>query len=139
MKKVRKELDPIDVRNRQEMIDLGLHPKNREHYDWSKTPEEKVKLQKLKRELGRNFSGGWGRTEKKNIPVPGKLVVYVWGKPTKSYKCMQHDIPDILARVKEGFTVKVTKYQWNGTTYEGNELPFWQPKVKGGPSIHLRS
>lgn len=136
----KKELDPVNVHDKQQMIDLGLHPKDRVIYDFSKTPEEKAKLKKLRRQLGRGFyNQKWMKHEKPVIPVNGKLVVYVYGEPTKSIECNQADIPGILLQLKAGFTKKVVKYRWNGRTYEGNELPFWQPRVKGGISISLRS
>ena len=134
------EVSPINTKNRQEMIDLGYHPKDKVRHDWSKTEAEKSKLKRLRNQYpyGRGFDNqSWGAHTKTPIPVPGKLIVYVWGQPTKSYKCMQHDIPEILCKLKEGFTSKVTKYQWNGKTYQSNELPFWKPKVKGGRAISL--
>lgn len=140
-KKERKQLPPVDTRDQQQMINLGLHPKVRETYNWSKTDEEKAKLKKLRSQYpyGRGFSDqSWGVHETKSIPVPGKLIVNVWGQPMRSYSCMQHDIPAILSKIKQQFTVKVINYKWNGTTYQSNELPFWQPRIKGGISIHLR-
>lgn len=135
-KNQKRELPPVDIRDQQEMIKLGLHPQYRETYDWSKTDKEKQKLQKLRRLLGRGFSNRSGSIrEKKSIPVKDKLVVYVWNQPVKSFVCMQHDIPDILARQRKSLADKILKYHWNGKWYEGNELPVWKPRVKGGRQI----
>lgn len=134
----RKELAPINVKDQQEMINLGLHPKMRVLNDFSKTPEEREKLVKMRRKLGRGFyNQRWMKHEKPIIPVYGKLIVYVYGEDTKSYTCNQADIPEILTRLKAGFTKKVTKYSWNGRTYEGNQLPLWKPRVKVGEKISV--
>ena len=136
----KKELDPVNVHDQQLMIDLGCNPKNRVICDFSKTAEEKRELKKLRRREGRGFyNQKWASREKPVIPVYSKLIVYVYGENTKSIQCNQADIPDILLRIKRDPNRKLLKYQWNGRTYQPNEIPYWRPRVKGGTSISIRS
>lgn len=139
-KKKKKELDPVNVHDRQLMIDLGIHPKDRVVCDFSHTAEEKQELKKLRRREGRGFyNQKWASREKPVIPVYSKLIIYVYGENTKSIHCNQADIPDILLRIKRDPNRKLMKYQWNGRTYQPNEIPCWKPSIKGGTSISVRS
>lgn len=138
-KSIKKELEPVNVHDRQLMIDLGLHPKDRVIPDFSKTPEEKEKLRAFKRQLGKGFyNQKWSAHEKRYIPVYGKLIIQVKGQSTKSINCNQADISDILVRIKKQTGSEVLNYKWNGRIYRDGELPFWKPRVKGGTSISVR-
>ena len=135
MNTVRKKIDPKD---QIMMINEGIHPPYREIYDFSKTPKEKADLLTYKRKDGRGFYTRGVYKKPYSIPVYDKLIIYVKGDGTRSINCGQSDIPDILFRLKKDKKT-VLKYQWNGRTYQSNEIPFWKPKVHGGASISVRS
>lgn len=140
MVKEKRKVSQVDVKDQQMMIDLGLHPNYRVIYDFSKTSKEKADLAKLRRRMGKGFyNQKWAARNKPFIPVYGKLIIYVYGENTKSIQCGQADIPDILVRIRKDPSKKILKYQWNGRTYQPNEIPFWKPRVKGGTSISVRS
>ena len=132
MNTVRKKIDPKD---QIMMINEGIHPPYREIYDFSKTQKEKEDLLTYKRKYGRGFYTRGIHKKPYSIPVYDKLIIYVKEDGTKSINCGQSDIPDILFRLKK----TILKYQWNGRTYQSNEIPFWKPKVHGGASISVRS
>ena len=135
MNTVRKKIDPKD---QIMMINEGIHPPYREIYDFSKTQKEKEDLLTYKRKYGRGFYTRGIHKKPYSIPVYDKLIIYVKEDGTKSISCGQSDIPDILFRLKKDKKT-VLKYQWNGRTYQSNEIPFWKPKVRGGTSISVRS
>lgn len=109
------------------MVAEGLRPPTRQPRDpsvWSKTPAEREQVRKLKHleyRITRGSTGG-----KRHIPVYLKLIVQVRGleKATFSLKCWQNDIPDVLSRFRSRGG-EIIKYQWNGRTYQPNEVPFW--------------
>lgn len=147
MKKFRKESDQLheDRRKRQRettearikrlcisdhitddswMVAEGLRPPMRQPRDpsvWSRTPAEREQLHGLKCNVMRGSAGG-----RKYIPVYLKLIVQVRGleKTTYSLECWQTDIPRVISRFKDRGG-EVIKYQWNGRTYQPNEVPFW--------------
>lgn len=128
-KNVKNGPDPINVKDSLSMIELGLHPKYREVPDFSKTPEEKAKLRSLKRQLGRGFyNQKWSSHKLPYIPVYDTLIIYT-NKNTKSVKCGQADISDILYRIKKSGE-EILKYRWNGSIYKFGELPFWGKSIK---------
>ena len=135
MNTVRKKIDPKD---QIMMINEGIHPPYREIYDFSKTPKEKADLLTYKRKDGRGFYTRGVYKKPYSIPVYDKLIIYVKEDGTRSINCGQSDIPDILFRLKKDKKT-VLKYQWNGRTYQSNEIPFWKPKVHGGASISVLS
>lgn len=109
------------------MVAEGLRPPTRQPRDpsvWSKTPAEREQVRKLKHLEYRITRGSVGG--KRYIPVYLKLVVQVRGleKTTFSLKCWQNDIPDVLSRFRSRGG-EIIKYQWNGRTYQPNEVPFW--------------
>lgn len=115
-------VSPIDVTNDELMVREGIRNPNlvpRDQTLWSKTPEERKKLKKFRRLY--KMHSCWSGPEKV-IDVPGKLIIYLknpkTSKTTLSYKCIQSDIPFLLAN-KE-----VLKYSWNGRTYYKG-LPVW--------------
>lgn len=128
----------IDVTDDALMVAEGLRAPNREPRDpsvWSKTLEEKAKLRVL-----RNTKYKFGRwpAPTKVISMSGKLIVYTNGvqtgynkvlkrsiyKTTFSHECIMSDIPYLLSKYKTDRSA-VLKYQWNGTTYSPDSLPFW--------------
>lgn len=139
------KVKPVDTNDQVMMIKEGLHPNyaDKRHPDvWTKTAKEKETLKQLKHYFGKGMSGNWS-SPRKSIPVPGKLIVYMRKGGTKSFKCMQHNIPDILNSSSmigdpRDLRSNVLKYKWNGKTYNTNELPFWQPKAKNTVSLFLR-
>ena len=140
----------VNVYNNEEMVALGIRkPKvsPRDPNVWTKTLEEKAKARVAKNSIKAQFSSGWGHSTK-SIPVRGKLVVYIkpsnkfcmidknTGKKIKktvySHNCGQSDIPNILSKYMEkddklnmSYSL-VTKYSWNGKTYNSKEVPFWR-------------
>lgn len=135
----KKELDAVNVHNQQEMINLKLHPNYRVVPDFSKDSSEKGKVYKARKQQGRDFyNQKWANHEKKYIPYYDKLILYVKGENTKSIYCNQADIPEILIRLKAN-KKELVKYQWNGRSYQANELPFYQRSVKGGRTISVRN
>ena len=134
----KKKEESVNVHDQELMIELGIHPPYREIYDFSKTPKEKADLLTYKRKDGRGFYTRGVYKKPYSIPVYDKLIIYVKGDGTRSINCGQSDIPDILFRLKKDKKT-VLKYQWNGRTYQSNEIPFWKPKVRGGTSISVRS
>ena len=134
----KKKEESVNVHDQELMIELGIHPPYREIYDFSKTPKEKADLLTYKRKDGRGFYTRGVYKKPYSIPVYDKLIIYVKGDGTRSINCGQSDIPDILFRLKKDKKT-VLKYQWNGRTYQSNEIPFWKPKVHSGASISVRS
>ena len=134
----KKKEESVNVHDQELMIELGIHPPYREIYDFSKTPKEKADLLTYKRKDGRGFYTRGVYKKPYSIPVYDKLIIYVKEDGTRSINCGQSDIPDILFRLKKDKKT-VLKYQWNGRTYQRNEIPFWKPKVPGGASISVRS
>ena len=134
----KKKEESVNVHDQALMIELGIHPPYRQFYDFSKTQQEKSKLKKCKNKDGRGFYTRGFHSKPYSIPVYGKLIIYVKEDGTKSISCGQSDIPDILYRLKKDKKT-ILKYQWNGRTYQNNEIPFWKPKVRGGTSISVRS
>jgi hypothetical protein len=56
--KKKKELPPVDVNNKEEMIALGIHPRDRFVRDpsvWTKTPEEKALVKEARHRYGRGI------------------------------------------------------------------------------------
>ncbi len=100
--------------------------------------EEKEDLLTYKRKDGRGFYTRGVYKKPYSIPVYDKLIIYVKEDGTRSINCGQSDIPDILYRLKKDKKT-ILKYQWNGRTYQSNEIPFWKPKVHSGASISVRS
>lgn len=137
--KKKKKVASVNVHNQAEMIELKLHPQYLDVPNFSKTKSEKIKLYKLKKQLGRGFTPQrWLSHEKKFIPYYDKLILYVKGEPTRSIPCNQADIPEILLNLKLRKR-ELIKYQWNGRTYQPNDLPFYQRRVKSGKSISIRN
>lgn len=99
---------------------------------FKKSEGERKFLKKLQHQLGKSFGGSkWSKKVVRPIPVYDKIILYLGRKGTRSVECGQADIPAILRRHKDD----LVKYQWLHKTYMPDELPFWQPKVKGGASI----
>ena len=134
----KKKEESVNVHDQELMIELGIHPPYREIYDFSKTPKEKADLLTYKRKDGRGFYTRGVYKKPYSIPVYDKLIIYVKEDGTRSINCGQSDIPDILFRLKKDKKT-VLKYQWNGRTYQSNEIPFWKPKVHSGALISVRS
>jgi hypothetical protein len=134
----KKKEESVNVHDQALMIELGIHPPYREIYDFSKTPKEKADLLTYKRKDGRGFYTRGVYKKPYSIPVYDKLIIYVKEDGTRSINCGQSDIPDILFRLKKDKKT-VLKYQWNGRTYQSNEIPFWKPKVHSGTSVSVRS
>lgn len=139
----------VNVYNDEEMVALGIRkPKvsPRDPSVWTKTLEEKAKARVAKNSIKTQFSTGLGQPSR-SIPVYGKLIVYI--KPSSkfcimdkktgkkinktvfSHKCGQSNIPTILSKYAEkdnklnmSYSL-VTKYSWNGKTYNPKEIPFW--------------
>ena len=134
----KKKEESINVHDQELMIELGIHLPYREIYDFSKTPKERAELIDCKHREGRGFYTRGVHKKPYSIPVYDKLIIYTKEDGTKSINCGQSDIPDILYRLKKDKKT-ILKYQWNGRTYQSNEIPFWKPKVRGGTSISVRS
>ena len=132
----KKKEESVNVHDQELMIELGIHPPYREIYDFSKTPKEKADLLTYKRKDGRGFYTRGVYKKPYSIPVYDKLIIYVKGDGTRSINCGQSDIPDILFRLKKDKKT-VLKYQWNGRTYQSNEIPFWKPKVHSRVSVSV--
>lgn len=138
-RKIAREIKPIDVKDQEFMIIEGIHPPYLKLPDFSKTDSEKVDLIKERRKSGRGFyNQKWSSHSKSYIPVYDKLILYVKGENTKSIKCNQADIPEILTRAKAKGK-EVLKYKWNGREYQADEVPFWATRIKGGENLHIRS
>ena len=104
------------------MVAEGLRQPKQQPRDpsvWTRTDMER----KILRSCPKMHVSGGSSSSRKYIPVYTNLIVYVQGasKPTYSMKCWQVDIPRIIG----SFGNKVIKYQWNGRTYQPNEVPFW--------------
>ena len=104
------------------MVAEGLRQPKQQPRDpsvWTRTQKEREIL----RDCPRTRMSGGSAGSRKHIPVYMNLIVYVQGaaKTTYSIKCWQTDI----RRVISSFDAKVIKYQWNGRTYQPNEVPFW--------------
>lgn len=113
----------IDIHDDALCISLGIHPRNaipRDPSVWTKSYKEKKELRKLRRKHKHDKLFG-GVAESAPIPVYDKLIIYCKGKPTRSIKCAQSDIPLILVKYAEN----LVKYYWNGRTYKPGTLPFW--------------
>lgn len=106
------------------MVAEGLRQPKQQSRDssvWTRTTKEREIL----RGCPKIRMSGCSSSGRKHIPVYTGLIVYVQGltKTTYSVKCWQADIPRIIGNFNtEG---KVIKYQWNGRTYQPNEVPFW--------------
>ena len=127
MKKVN-DIEWIDIHDDDLCISLGIHPRNAEPRDmsvWTKTNKEKKELKRLRLRHKRDKMFG-GVSESAPIPVYDKLILYIKGKPTRSIKCAQSDIPRILSRytLENGMSA-IIKYYWNGKEYKSGTLPFW--------------
>ena len=134
----KKKEESVNVHDQELMIELGIHPPYREIYDFNKTLKEKADLLAYKHKDGRGFYTRGVHKKPYSIPVYDKLIIYVKEDGTRSINCGQSDIPDILYRLKKDKKT-ILKYQWNGRTYQSNEIPFWKPKVHSGASISVRS
>lgn len=134
----KKKEESVNVHDQELMIELGIHLPYREIYDFSKTPKERAELIDCKHREGRGFYTRGVHKKPYSIPVYDKLIIYTKEDGTKSINCGQSDIPDILYRLKKD-KITILKYQWNGRTYQSNEIPFWKPKVHSGTSISVRS
>lgn len=134
----KKKEESVNVHDQELMIELGIHPPYREIYDFSKTLKEKADLLTYKHKDGRGFYTRGVYKKPYSIPVYDKLIIYVKEDGTRSINCGQSDIPGILFRLKKDKKT-ILKYQWNGRTYQSNEIPFWKPKVHSGASISVRS
>lgn len=138
-RKITREISPINVKDQELMIVEGIHPPYLKLSDFSKADVEKMSLTKERRKSGRGFyNQKWSSHFKSYIPVYDKLILYVKGENTKSIKCNQADIPEILTRTKAKGK-EVLKYKWNGREYQADEVPFWATHVKGGKNLHIRS
>lgn len=134
----KKKEESVNVHDQELMIELGIHLPYREIYDFSKTPKERAELIDCKHREGRGFYTRGVHKKPYSIPVYDKLIIYTKEDGTKSINCGQSDIPDILYRLKKD-KITILKYQWNGRTYQSNEIPFWKPKVHSRASISVRS
>ena len=134
----KKKEESVNVHDQELMIELGIHSPYREIYDFSKTPKEKAELLDCKHRDGKGFYTRGVYKKPYSIPVYDKLIIYTKESGTKSINCGQSDIPDILYRLKKDKKT-ILKYQWNGRTYQSNEIPFWKPKVHSRASISVRS
>ena len=127
----------VDVRDRELMIKLGIHPPYATPRDpsvWTKTPNEKRLLRSLRKSVKGRIH--FGTPPRKHIPVRAKLIIQLkknkkFPYTTYSTECWQHEIGDILLNYyqtnkKTGFSeCLVSKYVYNGKTYSPNERPFW--------------
>lgn len=137
-KKSAKEIE-IDVTNDDLMVSIGIRlPKltSRDQSVWTKTPNEKRILRNV-RSSSKGLSGHFNVIPEKNIPVRGKLIIYLkkntkYPKTTYSIECWQHEIAGIIgnyralnkqSKLNENV---VLKYTWNGQTYAVGTLPFWK-------------
>lgn len=135
----KKEVEAIKVKDQEWMIVEGIHRPYLVLPDFSKSDFEKMGLTKERRKCGRGFyNQKWSSHSKPYIPVYDKLILYIKGENTRSIKCNQADIPEILIRAKVQ-EKEVLKYRWNGREYQANEIPFWRTRVKSGKSISVRS
>ena len=126
----------INVHDDELMIKLGIRPPHlslRDSSVWTKTPHEKKLLQSERRKHKEKIH--FHSVPHKSIPVLAKLIIHLkkndkFPYTTYSTKCWQHDIPNIISKYyqkdKTGANVcLVTKYTYNGKTYNPDERPFW--------------
>lgn len=130
----------VDIKNDNLMVEMGLRQPiliPRDESVWTKTPNEKRNLQKL-RTKGKCSTAV---TPEKSIPVRSKLIIYleknnIYPKTTYSIECWQHEIPHIISKYlildkknsrKDRTVYKniVMKYSWNGYTYDNRTFPIW--------------
>lgn len=138
MKEVTKQKEStwIDVHDDNVMREMGfLRPflqTPRDKSVWTKTPQEHRAIKKVKYSSDMHFHS----IPTKIINVPGKLIIQLkknksFPKTTYSIECIQSDIPRIVSKfvVKNNklktFENIISKYTWNGKTYQYGELPFW--------------
>lgn len=133
----REDIQLVNVRDDEQMIELGIRPPHvipRDKSVWTKTSYEKksLKIERNKHKERIHFHS----VPRKSIPVRAKLIIYL--KKNKNFpytiystECMQHEIGDILFNYylknhKTGCNeCLITKYVYNGKTYDPNERPFW--------------
>lgn len=129
----------IDVHDDDVMREMGLfRPFDltpRDESVWTKTPQEKRMLKKVRRSC-KNKDMHFHDVPKKVKKVRCKLIINLFknkhfSKTTYSTECWQHEIPTILAKYhvtdrKTGYSKSIVrKYSWNGKTYNPTDLPFW--------------
>lgn len=118
MKKVRVELEPVDVMDNEMMIREGLRQPDRIPRDlsvWTKTDKERKLWRKYRRFPVPNSR--WAAPEKSG-GLPGKLVVQVEGmeKTTYAHKCLTTDVHYLLSKYKTENS-NIVKCSWNGKTF----------------------
>lgn len=137
----------VDIRDKELMISLGIHPRDAAPRDpsvWTKTPEQKKAMKRNRRKY-KNFRFSKAAGPIKHIPIYDKLIVHIKADPlyaqyknangsphtgtiktTHTFHCAQSDIPFILSNFvdSKGNNI-VTHYHWNHKKYEPTVLPFW--------------
>lgn len=129
----------IDVHDDDVMREMGLFrpfdQTPRDESVWSKTPQEKRMLKKVRHSC-KDRDMHFHSIPRKPIRVRCKLIINLFknkhfNKTTYSTECWQHEIQEILAKYhvlnrKTGYYESVVrKYSWNGKTYNPTDLPFW--------------
>lgn len=127
MKKVREEVEAVDVTNNEMMIQEGLRQPNRVPRDpsvWSKTEKERRLWRKYRRVAIPNQS--WTAPEKTG-GLPGKLIIQVrgLGKTTYAYKCLTTDVRYLLSKYKTNYS-SIVKSSWNGKTFDPECVRLWR-------------
>lgn len=130
----------VDVRDDELMVELGIRLPDlapRDESVWTRTLYEKRILhsERCRHKERIHFHS----KPRKSIPVKAKLIIQLkknkkFPNTTYSTTCWQHEIGNILSMFtkkdhKTGYNeCLVSKYVYNGKTYEPNERPFWPGK-----------
>lgn len=127
MKKIRVELDLVDITNDEMMIREGLRQPIQTPRDpsvWTKTEKEKRLWKKYRRVLAPNTR--WASPEKSN-GLPGKLIIQVRGleQSTYSHKCLTTDVLYLLSKYKTESS-SIVKSSWNGQTFDPEHIRLWR-------------
>ena len=132
-----KEEGWIDIHNDALMVKLGIRPPILSAKDtsiWSKTKQEQKNLPKAKHNSTKNMH--FSIPPEKSIPVVAKLIVYLkknskYPNTTYSTTCKMNKIGNIINNYysinkhTKVITNLVSKYSYNGKTYNPKERPFW--------------
>lgn len=127
MKKVRVEMEPVDVMDNEMMVREGLRQPNRVPRDpsvWTKTEKEKRLWKKYRRFPAPNSC--WAGPEKTG-GLPGKLIIQVKGleKSTYCHNCLTTDVRYLLSKYKTERS-SIVKSSWNGCTFDPERLHLWR-------------
>lgn len=118
---IEKKISKVNINNDSEMVSLCMRNPMYISPDFSKSSEEKAKLQRERRIHKENFSGNWGGN-KKDLSDTVKLVITLkksnFPNTVYSHVCLRSSISNVLSKYVDGKGNSViSKYTINGKMY----------------------